>query len=214
MQRRSRGRIVVDTYVKVDMSNWTDLLTDMGIVGPNGDPLKMVWMYGHVKCVKPNHFEVRLPAAEQQYDCIKSKVEEVKDGDGECLDFYVVMDDKKTIKKLQGLRLTPGFFAADYFESVEQAQEIYAEAVLAQPRKSVVASSAAAITVTTVVTTFPRTQVIMLFVIYDTKIIFLCRFRTQTRRLRRKVMSLTMSLTRPSPKNRTYRTQLTLMHGI
>ena len=64
MSRRSRGRIVTDTYVKVDVSNWTDLLTDMDIVGPDGDPLK------------PIHFEVSLPAAEQQYDCVKSKVEE------------------------------------------------------------------------------------------------------------------------------------------
>jgi len=109
MPRRSRGRIVVGTYVKVDVSNWTDLLSDMGICGPNGDPLNSVWMYGHVKCVKPNHFEVRLSAAEQQYDCVKSKVEAVNDGD-ECPDLYVVMNDNKTVKKVQGLQLPPGFF--------------------------------------------------------------------------------------------------------
>ena len=70
----------------------------------------------------------------------------------------LVMDDKKTIKKVQGLRLVPGFFPADYFESVEQAQEMYVEAALAQLRQPVVASAAPAITVTAVATTVPSTR--------------------------------------------------------
>ena len=64
-------RIVVGTYVKVNVSDWTDLLADMGITGPDNNTLNPVWMYGHVKRVKANHFEVALPAAEEQYNCIR-----------------------------------------------------------------------------------------------------------------------------------------------
>jgi len=131
MSRRARDRVVVGSYVKVNVSNWTDLILDMGIIGPDKNPLSPVWMYGRVKSVKPNHFEVALPASEQQYDCVKTKVEKVKEGDGPP-PFYVVMDEK-TIKQVQGLQIPPDYRPADYFDSVEEAQERHAQAVLVQP---------------------------------------------------------------------------------
>ena len=131
MTRCSRDRIVVDTYVKVNVSDWTDLL-------------------------------VYSPAVEEQYNCIKTKVEKVNDGD-DCPPVYVVMDDKKTIKKVQGLQLPPDFFPDDYFESVEDAQKTYVQAVLAQP---VVAAPAPAIAAESVATAVPSTQVINLFLLF------------------------------------------------
>ena len=158
MSRRGRGRIVVGTYVKVNVSDWTDLIVDMGLLGPDKQPLKRVWMYGFVKSIKPNHFEVDILAAEETYDCVKDKCEFVLDVNC-CPPMFVVMDDKKTIKKVQGLQLELGFTPTDYFQSVEEAQARYPQAVLSQPQQPVVPSAA-------LTTSVESVAQVMLFVIY------------------------------------------------
>ena len=117
--RRRAERIRAGTCVKVCVDHQTDLLIDMGLIGKDDSPISDVWMYGNVRTVTKNHYDVDLPAAETDIFFIKEKVLRVDSG-YECPAMYVLFG--ASIKHVKGIQLTGEFLPQDYFTSLEAAQ--------------------------------------------------------------------------------------------
>ena len=119
--RRARERVKVGGRAKALLNNKTDLLYDMGLVGPNKFPLRECWMYGVVTEIKGSKIELDLPAAEEKVWFAKEHVFAIKN-ETEPNKLYVAYDNG-TVKTVTGLELPGGFFPADYFGEKKDAQQ-------------------------------------------------------------------------------------------
>ena len=128
--RRRRCDLQIGVRVKVCVDERTELLNDMGILGPDKKTLKNVWMYGTVKSQTANHWNVQLPAAEECLPLLKGTVALVSN-DYRCPSLYVLFGDH--IKTVTGLQFADGFLPADYFDSMEDAKTALQNACPTKP---------------------------------------------------------------------------------
>ena len=122
--RRRGARIRVGARVKVCMDNHTDILTDMGICGPDDSLLSDIWMYGTVTETSFNNYKVKLPAARtEDEECVLSfpKAKVLVPAGPDPPDTYVVFGDE--IKTLSGLVIGGNLLSADYFDSLANAKK-------------------------------------------------------------------------------------------
>ena len=119
MASRSRVRIEIGSRAKVCMDNNGDVLEDMGIIGPDGAPLKNTWMYGTVVAKSRNYFTLKLPAAEQNMVFPKEKVLGLNNEE-DPPPTYVLFPTK--VKKVFGLQLPKNIWSEDYYKHFAEAR--------------------------------------------------------------------------------------------
>lgn len=124
-QRRSvasRNRVTVGSKVRVCVDHMQDLLVDMGLT--HGDKcLTGVHMFGEVVSRSRNHYSVRLPAAEEEFQFCKEKV--FVSSSAPPQRYYVDFGEKT--KVVSGLQLPSDNLPKDYYTTQDEATAAVAQ---------------------------------------------------------------------------------------
>ena len=122
MSARTRARVRIDigSRVKVCVNKQTELLLDMGLTAPDGNPLQDIWMFGTVESKAANYYTLNLPAAEESVIFPKEQVIALTNNEPDPPDVYVLFPTE--VKTVPGL-LLKNFWPTDYFEHLEDAQK-------------------------------------------------------------------------------------------